>query len=321
MTVLPRFLYHFQMIPLFLPKSFFQELNTHISSFIWHGSTPRAKRSLLEMPRSMGGLGLPNFTFYYWSANVAKLIYWISAFEHKRGPSWALLEVFPTSSISLLCSSLPIKTINNIKNPVIKDSLRIWSQFRKHFDFSAACSHMPLTDNHLFPTSLEDTGFQIWRYNGLIYFSDLFSEGTFVAFETLVQNHNLPRTHFFKYLQARSFARNHYSFPHITANILDEILEWDPATSGNIAKLYKLFQSSVASSLDKTKITWEQDLNIKIADKIWEGAIQRTHSRFCIDCISRKLNYLGSMQIQILHVSNVTKSLHRLVTCSMIAHL
>lgn len=35
MTILPKFLYLFQSLPVFLPKSFFHSINQSISSFIW----------------------------------------------------------------------------------------------------------------------------------------------------------------------------------------------------------------------------------------------------------------------------------------------
>ncbi len=41
MNTLPKFLYIFQAIPLFLPKSFFNNIDKLISSFIWAGKTPR----------------------------------------------------------------------------------------------------------------------------------------------------------------------------------------------------------------------------------------------------------------------------------------
>lgn len=57
-TVLPRFLYLFQMIPILLTKSQFKQLNSHITCVIWGTSSPR----------NSGGLGLPDFLFYYWAA-------------------------------------------------------------------------------------------------------------------------------------------------------------------------------------------------------------------------------------------------------------
>ena len=93
MTVLPQFLYTFQMIPLFLPISFFKDLNSHISSFIWNKSVPRAKKAVLEMPKSVGGLALPNLMLHYWAANLSKLPYWTTSFRTGQSPTWVAMEI------------------------------------------------------------------------------------------------------------------------------------------------------------------------------------------------------------------------------------
>ena len=73
MNVLPRFLYLFQCLPVFLSKSFFQSLNRLIFSFLWNGKTPRIRKEFLEGPRRQGDLALPNLRNYYWASNVQKL--------------------------------------------------------------------------------------------------------------------------------------------------------------------------------------------------------------------------------------------------------
>jgi len=50
MNVLPRllFLYFFQSLPIFLPKSFFNCLDKTISSFIWEGKIPKVNKVILQ---------------------------------------------------------------------------------------------------------------------------------------------------------------------------------------------------------------------------------------------------------------------------------
>ena len=43
MNVLPTFFFLFQCLPIYLPKTFFKELDKIISQFIWAGKTPRAE--------------------------------------------------------------------------------------------------------------------------------------------------------------------------------------------------------------------------------------------------------------------------------------
>lgn len=53
MNILPRFLYLFQCIPIFLPKSFFQYLDRLISSFIWGRKTPRIQMEFLQRQKTL----------------------------------------------------------------------------------------------------------------------------------------------------------------------------------------------------------------------------------------------------------------------------
>ena len=57
---LPKFLFKFQTIPIMPPKTFFKEVNSIISLFIWSHKVSRLKRKLLYYPRAEGGHNLPN---------------------------------------------------------------------------------------------------------------------------------------------------------------------------------------------------------------------------------------------------------------------
>ena len=74
------------------------------------------------------------FMFYYWSANFVQLNHWVSAFEYKRGPSWALMEIRPHSKLSplsILSSPLPAGTIKRFNNPLIKKLNQDLASIRK----------------------------------------------------------------------------------------------------------------------------------------------------------------------------------------------
>ncbi len=51
-----------------------------------------------------------------------------------------------------------------------------------------------------------------WYRNGLVFFGDLFVEGDF---DTLHEDHNIPKKHFFRHLQVHSFAQKHFPFPSL----------------------------------------------------------------------------------------------------------
>lgn len=58
MNVLPRFLYLFQCLPVFLSKHFFHSIDKLINTFLWVGKNQRVRREFLERPKTQGGLAL-----------------------------------------------------------------------------------------------------------------------------------------------------------------------------------------------------------------------------------------------------------------------
>lgn len=158
MNTLPKFLYMFRSLPLFLPKAFFRSVDRAISAFVWAGKKPRIGQRILQRPRDVGGLALPSFIHYYWAANIQKLSFWINVPE----TDWCMLEAqscYNSSLRALLYSSLPLKTSFHSLNPIVHSILKIWIQFRQHHKFSAASSLGPISNNHLFPPSVQDSTF------------------------------------------------------------------------------------------------------------------------------------------------------------------
>lgn len=47
----------------------------------------------------------------------------------------------------------------------------------------------------------DDAGFQIWANKGVGKVQDLYKEGIFILFEELLTKYDIPRKHFFKYIQ------------------------------------------------------------------------------------------------------------------------
>lgn len=49
-NILPKYLYLFQKLPTPVPKSFFKQLNTNLTQFIWRNKPPRIKLTVLQSP-------------------------------------------------------------------------------------------------------------------------------------------------------------------------------------------------------------------------------------------------------------------------------
>lgn len=241
------------------------------------------------MPKSVGGLALPNFMLYYWAANLSKLPCWVTSFRAGQGPTWAAMETESCSSSSpllSLCTFFSKKSNYSSSNPVTKHSQNM-APIQERL--------MPLIHNDIFPAAQSDSAFCSWYDSGIVFFKDLFVGNTFISFESLRKDFTLPQVHFFRYLQARSFAREHYPFPHLSDNdLLDRILGCDSTLKGNISFIYNIILNFSMPSTEKTRCAWEQDLGVQISAQTWEGSLDFIHTSS--PCLRHNL-----IQFKILH--------------------
>lgn len=281
MNVLPKFLYLFQCIPIFLPKHFFHSLDSVISQFIWNKSTPRIKKDILQKPKQLGGLALPNFLLYYWAANIRTILYWCHT--SSQPPSWLQVEeasCSPSSLLSLLCLPPTSSPTSHSRSVVVKSCLKIWNQFRRHFGLQITPVSAPVHSNPLFTPSVIDRAFLIWKDLGIVSIKQLYISGIFASFDQLTQAFNLQRTHFFRYLQVRNFVRNHFpGFPALPpSTLVDTILDVNPNRKGSISILYNTLLKNQLTTSDSLRNAWSEELGEDIDPATWEHALRWVHS-------------------------------------------
>lgn len=217
MNVIPKYLYLFQAIPIFIPLSFFKLFRQVVSPFIWHNKSVRIWKEFLEKRKTCGGLSLPNLRSYYWAANLNTISLWLKDWNG-RYPEWLHIEQAtsrPYSLPALLCASLP-SAVNNVSgNVIVTQSLQILKQFKKCLGAQNISFYFPIANNHLFRPSLLERDFQTWHDKGIHSISDLYIDNTFASFEQLSTKYELPNSHFFCYLQIRDFVRRKFAnFPN-----------------------------------------------------------------------------------------------------------
>lgn len=131
---------------------FIFKLDRNISTFIWAGKTLRAKYSLLQRTKKDGGLVLPNFLAYYWTAMSKKSTCGTTPLK-QTGVRCSCVS--PAGSI---CAPLNSYPLDYTSNPIVWPTVQIWRQFRRLFKVVSASTLMPICDNHLFPASVSLCG-------------------------------------------------------------------------------------------------------------------------------------------------------------------
>lgn len=288
MVVLPRFLYIFQNIPVFIPLYNFNKLDSIISSFIWNNKLARISKKHLFKRKAEGGFSLPHFKLYYWSGNMNVLLHWrnglpLAHCNQEDIPSWLQIEMSScgaTSLPALLNNPAKMKPPPYIKNPIILHSLRIWKQIQLFLGLPKVYIDSPICHNHAFSSALMDPVFFMWKAKNIVFIQDLYFEGNLVSFQWLRQTYDLLSTHLFRFLQIRHYIRSHIpDYERMPKhNTMDSLRRLIPGSRGTVSSLYNILMAHVEVSTEKLKNDWEQELNIELNVKDWEGILDRIHS-------------------------------------------
>ena len=193
------------------------------------------------------------------------------------------MELHTDENISipaLLGSPLPFPSITFFRNPVVKQSLKIWVQLRKCFGLHNLSLLSPIASNHLFKPSTQDPVFKDWHRKGLARFKDLFIDNPLASFEQLSDKFSLPKSDFFRYLQTRHFVLSKMSSSSISAttSLVDMVLSLNPSQKRLVSALYGRMLDLRHAPVDKIKAAWEKDLGLSLSEDTWSSVLKLVNS-------------------------------------------
>ena len=274
MNIIPKLLYLFQNIPLPPPHSLFSSLKKKFTAFIWNNRRARVRLSLLYLPYDRGGLAVPNIQWYYWAAQLRSTMFY---FASDLTPAWLDIEkcsVEPKLPLNLYLYSAEAKKLKkDTKNPFVLNTIKVWFEAQTFIRETLSVSRFsPIWGNQKFTAGREDSGFQLWARKGLQSFKDLYRDNILMSFDDLVNFYDIPRKHFFKYLQLKSFLMSaqgrNLSEPPLS--ILEKLVSANCNSKGHISAFYNTIRSASYESSEDKLASWSQDLQEDISLADWK---------------------------------------------------
>lgn len=197
MTILPKMLYLFRVLPIPVPAYFLRILQNRTMPYVWGSAKPQIQKHTLFLPKLNGGLGCPNFAHYYKAAHLASVTKYQANYEI---PLWVHIEAAlcdPLSISNLLWISQ--KDRKNVCNPITKHFLSLWDKIKT--GNSQQSMHNPLLSFYkntaFYPAWVSPKSFREWVSLNLLTMHTFINSSSFIPFPTLCESYGLPEAELF----------------------------------------------------------------------------------------------------------------------------
>lgn len=261
-------------------------------SFIWGTTKPCITKSTLYLSKSNEGLGLPNFSSYYYAAQMAIIPKYHTYVET---PLWVSIETVESDPISVanmfwLCPADRV----HLSNPITKQTLAIWDKHKSALNLQSP--HNPLlsflNNPAFYPAWKFPRSFSVWSSKNLTRLYNLSSTKAIYTFPVLCETFGLPKTEIFRYLQIKNFYEPLLS----TGSTLNQMTQFericisDPHIRGFISILYNQLNMISSESLPPYATKWAQDINREFDNQDWSNIWLATKTS-STNCFAVETNY------------------------------
>lgn len=170
----------------------------------------------------------------------------------------------------------------SIGNPIVENMIKVWFDVKQYLKIPNRLSYFtPIWGNSKFIPGRCDAGFKTWAEKGISKIGDLYVNNILMTFEDIVNKYDVPRKHFYKYLQLRSFIHKSQSNALGTPplSVLEKEITKDCFGKGLISLLYGLVNSGSQESADTKLQAWRMDVNEDIETSDWKEACKETQTQ------------------------------------------
>lgn len=268
MTILPKLLYLFRVLPIPIPAYYLRIIQRKANSFIWGSSKPRTKLHTLYLPKLNGGLGCPNFASYYRAAHIATLTKYHTQHE---SPLWVSIEAAdcdPLSIANLLW--LSPRDRRGLGNPITKHFISMWDKYKLRNQLQSL--HNPLLSFYknpaFYPAWVSPRSFKAWITYDVLNRHKFVNSSSFIPFPTLCDKYGLPQSELFRYLQIFMPLLTTKS-PLTQFTTFEKFCKDNPHAKGMISTLYAQLVNQPETEKPSYVQKWEGDLERTLETTEW----------------------------------------------------
>ena len=276
MIALPRLLYFFNTLPVWITRKTFRDLDSLLITFIWGTGRRRVALAKLQRTTERGGLAAPDMEGYYLAAQMQWCTRWVAESKEQERD-----KVMSRPSREILYRVL-LRTQKNLPkgNEEFQVMARSWNRWlarsRTKIPYSP---ELPLGTLKYFAPKGPWRNLQNWKDLGVTKLGQLYRDREPLQYESLCEEYDLPNGDFLMHRAIIAAVRLYWS-SGLSEPPAHNGLTYVVTSTGKykaVTCLYRAIQNDALQPLDKLQEQWEKDLGTPIDPKKWDEVVARAN--------------------------------------------